>query len=99
MRFKKLEQEGKKIFVVSSIGGLNTDIVPHFFKHYENIGIDGFIILFHVHPQNQEFLDTIADLKEQYNIIDSDVWQGGQERHIIFDRELNEEGRLNGALK
>jgi len=27
------------------------------------------------------------------------LWQSGQERHIIFDRELNEEGRLNGALK
>ena len=65
-----------KVNLVSNVGGLNTDIVPYFLEYYHNLGIDNFIILFHIHEGNRDFLDSVSFLIEKYKISCYEIWEG-----------------------
>jgi len=74
-----------KIYLISQVGGMNTDIVPHFFKYYEKLGVDGFFITFHIHENNKNFSNSICSLTKKYNIIDFNVLSGNW-YHILKGR-------------
>ena len=62
-----MENKKRKIYLLSNIGGDYIDILPHFFSHYKNLGIDDFILSIHWSEKKDNQL-LIAELIKEYNI-------------------------------
>ncbi len=66
------------VYLISQIGGWNSDIVSHFFNYYKKLGVDEFLITFHVDKRNISFIKNIYSLINEYNITDfcifTDTW-------------------------
>jgi len=71
-----------KIILNSVVGGINTDIIPHFLQYYKDIGVDDFYITLNIVENRYDKLDSVLGVFKDFNIEPLFIWIGPFSRHL-----------------
>ena len=65
-----------KIYLLANVGGRNPELAPHFFKHYRDLGVDDFLVVYNDDPELSKPEFDMEAVFAEYGVSKVDRWVG-----------------------